>query len=97
MDIDIKYLLFFGFVREICRDNNVELLPEDIIQLCILWSSFGHNFSKKLSNKDIEIVAKDSNIYGKCYQISTNSRGTMKLSAQPLCWRSSAAPTATKK
>lgn len=64
-----KNLLSFGFVREYCNDNNIELLPSDIIELLVLWLSFRDQFDISLSHKDIAIETKTDDKYGEYQEI----------------------------
>ena len=70
MDPQRKNLLSFGFVREYCNDNDIELIPNDIIELFILWLSFCDKFEPDLCDKNIKIMTQTHDKYGEYQQIS---------------------------
>lgn len=63
-------LLSYGFVREYCSDNSVELLPSDIIELFVLWLTFCDEFDRDLSHDNIQFATTNDDEYGECQQIS---------------------------
>ena len=69
MDQARKNLLSFGFVREYCNEQNIELLPSDIIELLILWLSFVDRVDLYLSHNAIQIETIMDNKFGECEQI----------------------------
>lgn len=70
-----KNLLSIGFVREYCKENNVEFLPSDIIELFILWLSLCDRFDKDLSHKSIQFTMKSDNNYIDYEQIAVTEFG----------------------
>ena len=69
MDQTRKSLLTFGFVRDYCKQSNVDPLPNDIIHLFVLWLSFCDQFDRDLTHKDIAIKTKTIDKYGECQQL----------------------------
>ena len=69
MDSRGKELLVSRFVRSVCNNNTMELLPEDIIRLLVLWLCFGDIFDEKLSHKDIKIENIQDEQYGICQKV----------------------------
>ena len=53
-----KTLLTFGFVREYCKSQNIELFPDDIISLFVSWLFFYDHFDAEKSHPylNIEII-----------------------------------------
>ena len=68
MDPQKRELLTFGFVREYCKDNKMELITDDIIKLFILWSTFCDQFDRDLTYKDYQIARKMHDKYGEYQQ-----------------------------
>ena len=69
MDQARRTLLSFGFVRNCCQDQNMDLLPSDIIELLLLWLSFGDRVSLNLSHKSIQVKTIIDDKHGECEQI----------------------------
>ena len=69
MDPTRKNLLSFGFVREYCDENNIDLLPNDIVSLFALWLTFSDRFDENLLNKLIKLKTKKNDKYGEYQQI----------------------------
>ena len=54
-------------------ENGIELLPEEITKLLILWLCFKDRFDDNLSHKNIKITTIDDAKYGQCQKISLSS------------------------
>ena len=61
-------LLSFGFTREHCQKNNIDLFPNDIIELFMLWLSFCDKFDPDLCDNYIEIKTQTHDKYGEYQQ-----------------------------
>ena len=73
MDATRKNLLTFGYVRDYCKQTDLDFLPEDIIHLFILWISFCDQFDRNLSHEGIQITEECDEEYGEYQQIKLAS------------------------
>ena len=65
-------LLCFGFVREYCKENMIDFLPNDILDLFVVWFSLNDRFDENLSHKKMKIDIKRDDNYGEYQQIQSN-------------------------
>ena len=64
-----KNLLTFGYVREHCRNQNIDLFPDDIVQLFVEWLLINDCFDKQLSHPSLTIITSiDDNYELLCFQ-----------------------------
>ncbi len=87
MDINRKTLLVIGFVRNICKIIGIELLPEDITQLFILWLCFGDTFDEALTHKSIKIDSIQDDKYGSYQKINLEGYRDFMDHATAICER----------
>ena len=73
MDSTRRNLLSFGFVREYCNEHKLEILPNDIVELFILWVSFCDKFDPDLTHTDFAVLTKKDGNYGEYQQIQIKS------------------------
>ena len=69
MDETKKKLLTFGFVREFCNAENMVFLPNDIVELFVLWLIFCDRIDINLCHEYIELTTKTDDKYGEYQQI----------------------------
>ena len=70
MDSKRKTLLVFGFIREICSDNDTDFIPGDITRLFVIWLCFGDRFDEESSIFSISLFHFRQNsmhLIGQCY------------------------------
>ena len=66
-----KNLLTFGFVRKCCNGKIIESIPEDIIQLFVVWLSLSDHFAEDKCHPNIKIETV-SNKYQIAYRSSVD-------------------------
>ena len=71
MDAKRKSLLTFGFVRIGRKSQNIECIPDDIIQLFIAWLSFNDYFDPNLVHPALKMTSNDNE-----YQYLSNLKTT---------------------
>ena len=54
-----KNLLTFGYVRELCKFQNIAFSPDDIIGLLIVWLLFGDHFDEYKSHPKLKLEMVD--------------------------------------
>ena len=64
MDALRRTLLVFGFVREICNNYKIQLLPDDLIKSLVIWLSFADRFDERLTHQEITIESIEDGQYG---------------------------------
>ena len=75
MDETKKNLLSFGFVREYCKQNNLDFPPDDIVGLFAIWLLICDSFDTHLSHEEMDITTEIDAKYGECQTI-VNKVGT---------------------
>eukprot|EP01084_Bolivina_argentea_P103417 185241_1 len=50
-----KICLIFGFTRECCKSERIDILPDDIIKLFVEWTSLSDCFHVEISDESIDI------------------------------------------
>ena len=60
MDPFKKTLLTFGYVRECCRTQNIDFMPDDIVGLFVSWLIFSDYFDYNLSHHMMDLTSIDN-------------------------------------
>ena len=60
MDSTRNNLLTFGYVREYCKSENIQLIPDDIMGLFVIWLSFPDCFDKNVTHPMSNITTIDN-------------------------------------
>ena len=76
MDSLRRTLLTFGYVREYCKSQNIDVLPDDIIGLFVTWLLFADYFDKNMSHPLTQTKLIDNNEY---QHLSLKNQGTKYL------------------
>ena len=74
MDETGRNLLTFGFVRDFCKNYNMDI-PDDIVFLFVSWLSFYAQFDRNLTHKHITIETKKTkDKYGEYQQVQISRK-----------------------